>query len=408
MYEAYAQVLVKSQRFSQLMPLYESILNQPEKDECLPKLLSIMKNAVVSFFNDGDHSTATKLIDTCSGAFEADAEVANIAGVCGLHLNRYDYALASFSQAIERDPNNDELCVNKSIVLEKLGRSEEAVQSLLKAIAINANNDNALLNLSVIWVRDGNYLAFVELIKTKDDPMSCNDDILYNFSYCLTACGKTVEAQEILYAILERNPQYVNAHILLGDCLQTSDMNKAISLYEVGVKTMPSSELYIKLYDITKLANLKTKEDYYLSILEAEFPSLSEVKIRKSQKMLEGGRIDEAKKILSTISLNDPFALTAANILGQLAFAVGDFSSASSHFERSLDIDPRNLESLNNLAAAKLSLGDPSAAVRYLEQSLDINSTFFEAINNLGIANNSLGDFPAAIKSYAQVLGENA
>ena len=405
-FEAYAEILAKSHRFTEAVKLYGLLFGLKDRNEFIKKTAAIIKSEVVSIFNAGEYSKTIASIDICKSVFEFDNEVTNIAGVCGLHLKKYDFALASFSQAIEGDPHNDTLYVNKSLVLENLGRTEEAISSLLNSLKINPHSNNALLNLSVLWIRDGNCDAFIDLIDVREGIPPYNDEVLYNYAYCLKACDEVLKAQKILNTIIVRNPSYRNAYVLLGDCWQTSDRDKAISLYEASLKIKPSIDIYLKMYDLTKAENLETEHDYYMSILEEKFSSMSEVKVRKSQRMLEDGRFDEAKEILSSIPSDDTHAGTANNILGQLAFSESDLESADFYFQKTLTSQPENIEVYNNLAAIKNSLGSHKEAIRLLERSLEINPSFFEALNNLGISQNALGKFKAAIKSYCQVLSK--
>src|SRR5258706_2705542 len=68
-------------------------------------------------------------------------------GVCHLHLNRPEKALAAFDSCLKAKPNYDKALYGKAVALQVLGRAHEAMQLCLKLIPANGSNADFLTNV---------------------------------------------------------------------------------------------------------------------------------------------------------------------------------------------------------------------------------------------------------------------
>jgi len=140
-----------------------------------------------------------------------------------------------------------------------------------------------------------------------------------------------------------------------------------------------------------------------------------------------GAEHEEARQLLSDFlqiaeAVPEPDPLLSATVLDKIATVEekqGDYTSARSHFERSLAIREAELgrehdsvgDSLNNLGLLLHTLGEYPAAHAMLERSLviarslgDDNSDIPYSLNNLAMASGSLGDYVSARRHYEEAL----
>ncbi len=78
----------------------------------------------------------------------------------------------------------------------------------------------------------------------------------------------------------------------------------------------------------------------------------------------------------------------------------GDLEEARLAFEKTLEIDPKNLNALERLASVNIDLGNPSLSVSLCKQVMQRGNGFVRAVNTLGHAYFALGKLDSAQQWY--------
>ena len=150
------------------------------------------------------------------------------------------------------------------------------------------------------------------------------------------------EAIEMLYGLLDKNPNYYNATITLGDLLiETERFKDAVSILTEALKYNPTS------FDI----------NYQLGLaytLLNDFNSAKECYEKAAE-------------------LNSLFYNAKYN-LAQIAMLYKDLDSAEEYFEQTLQEDELEADSYFELAKIKLMRGQKDQAIKYANIAIDIES----------------------------------
>jgi tetratricopeptide (TPR) repeat protein len=135
-----ATVLLKSQRYSEALPLLQSILTfDPNNEEAL-------KAMGVAFAELKRYNDAIVAYNRALKLNQNDSSVWNLKGEALFNLGRYQEALDAFDKAILLSPNFEDAWTSKGAALSKLGRYQEALDACDKAISIGSTDGIAWLN----------------------------------------------------------------------------------------------------------------------------------------------------------------------------------------------------------------------------------------------------------------------
>ncbi len=171
-----------------------------------------------------------------------DGWVHNLAGLIALEQELYDEALQEFEEAEKKLPHEEEVRINLSEVLARIGRREEAFARL-------ETESGAVLN------QRGNLYAKEHLL---DDAVDCYRKAVQrepeqpvfreNLAAALWDLGLINEAEENLSRLLEANPS-VRAFELIGQiAFEKGQYGRATVAWREGLEMSPDSERLRLLY----------------------------------------------------------------------------------------------------------------------------------------------------------------
>lgn len=131
-------------------------------------------------------------------------------------------ALEVYQHAITNiDPNNSDLLYRAGMVLRHLNRIDEAIEYFHNALHFNPKNTNVMLQLANTLNMIMTPEAAQEALELYYNVLEINPDTkeaMYNFAYTLKKLGHIRKAKNILIKILEKYPDYPQAHFSLSLC----------------------------------------------------------------------------------------------------------------------------------------------------------------------------------------------
>jgi predicted Zn-dependent protease with MMP-like domain/Tfp pilus assembly protein PilF len=133
--------------------------------------------------------------------------------------------------------------------------------------------------------------------------------------------------------------------------------------------------------------------------------------IERGWELLEGGKVDEARKLADRAVTADAESPEAHTLVGAVAGAEGDVEAALEAFERAMELDDTYLDPILLAAETHALEGDAKEALRLCERALDVAEEEDEYVDALLIkAEIELGDGDpeAAEKTLAQLPEEVA
>jgi predicted TPR repeat methyltransferase len=121
----------------------------------------------------------------------------------------------------------------------------------------------------------------------------------------------------------------------------------------------------------------------------------------------QASRLDEAQGILRRALNEEPEHSFAHNLLGIIAYQMGEWKNAADSYQLALKHNPDYAEAYGNLALALIPLNRLAEAEQSCQMALKLNPNFFGVHNTLGIVLDGLGRTEEAEQSYANAIRIN-
>ena len=297
-------------------------------------------------------------------------------GVARYELGYLESTLDCYDKVIEIKPDFHEAWINRSKVLDRLGRYQEATTNYCTAIALQSGNKKVLLDY---WHQRGDELTNLgqhkEAIAAYEKALEIDPKFHLawnNLGNALNDLGRNSEAIAAYETALEIDPKYDDAWYGLGASLNDLGRNsEAIAAFETALEIDP--KFHFAWYGLGNALN-------------------------------DLGRNSEAIAAFEKALEIDPKYVKAWNGLGATLKDLGRYSEAIAAFEKALEINPKSHYSWNGLGNALKGLDCNSEAIAAFEKALEIDPQFHFAWNGLGNALYDLGRYSEAIAACETAL----
>jgi tetratricopeptide (TPR) repeat protein len=346
-------------------------------------------------------------------AYSAQSEVTRLInqGIT-YHSNRnFLLAIKSFAQALDLDPENEQIKQNLSIAHNNYGKylaertdGQGAAREFRNALYYNSFNEIARDNL--------NY-KLKDLGQSTDDVnkrilQAKQERLQENFLAAIAELREANRIQKTVEAYLEIGTNY---HLLSLKSPQDKDyMTHAIDAFNAAVAINPDdSRSYVKLGDVhVAIGKINQGIDYYETAIKKDPEN------KEAQSALVNGWL-AAIRIAPHLANNHIGLGTAYQLRG-------DFIQAERSFRRALQIDPNNTLAMNGLETLKEDriktqvnlFFDRAVALQQKGQLDEALSHYIKALNlepmnpdihyNIGTAFQAKGDLMRARKAYAKTF----
>ena len=235
--------------------------------------------------------------------------------------------------------------------------------------------------LSLLGTYDAAVDAYQRSLDVNRLPAEMRPVAMQNLASSMIKLGEHEEALRLLHKVRELDPAMLSAHLLLGSAL-------------FGLKKYERAEKEILRY-ISRATDRRNPS----SILgfEADIPSAL-VLVAKCR--LAGGDLEGA-----ALALKDAVALDARLadghiLLGRIAFEKMDFARAVPHFEKALELMPREERLYFELAKSYTAAGAYDRAEEALERALDEGVESAGLLRCLGVVRVKREDLSGAVAAY--------
>jgi tetratricopeptide (TPR) repeat protein len=151
-------------------------------------------------------------------------------------------ALALCTEAIQTEPRYFPAHVERSLVLESLGRYEEALSDLKEALALAPRNAEVLNSLGVFLLGRKRLAEALDYFNHSIELESQNEVALFNRGQLYASTGENSRARLDLEAALDLDPDQPRILALLADTmLRLGDREKCLTLYDRAVLADPGN-----------------------------------------------------------------------------------------------------------------------------------------------------------------------
>ena len=265
--------------------------------------------------------------------------------------HQFDKALKDVHQAISIDPEKPAYYITLSDIYLLMGKAEDCRTALTKAISKSPNDIDVLLKLAKLYliVKDyKNCYATVKQLLTVDNG---NANAYFTRAIALLEQGDTVHAVDDLKQAVDKNQEYYDAYIQLGE------------LYSMKQSAM--AELYLK-----NALNLRPKSREALYLLGLYYQ--------------ETGKYEQAIATYQVLAKADTAYREASYNQGYIYLVyLKNFAKAAQFFSESIKKDPGYYEAYYNRGYAYELAGDKVRALKDYQQSLKIKVNYDKAIEGL-------------------------
>lgn len=291
--------------------------------------------------------TINKLIDDDASNPDLYNKRANIF----LLDHQFDKALNDVNKAISISGSKSAYYITLSDIYLLMGRPDESRDALIKALDKNPGDTEAMLKLAKLYLIVKDYKTCYATIKNLLDVDNGNATAYYTRAIGLLEQGDTIHAVDDLKKAVDRNQEYYEAYVQLGE------------LY--AVKKDPAAELYFN--NALKL-----------------WPQSREALYMLGMYYQETGQYDKALMTYQALSKSDTSFREAPYNQGYIYLVyIKDFKKASICFSESINRDPDYFEAYFNRGYAYELAGEYTKAREDYQKSLKIKVNYDKAIDGL-------------------------
>ena len=334
-----------------------------------------------------------------SPPFEARAEAyhAFVQGRSLAGAGDIDGAVAAYMRAAELDPGSADIWAELAALYVSQNRNDEAIEAGNAALERDPENDEAHRTLGLVYAeraaaRGGpsqeNVDRAVEHLESARDPLAPDAGLFYTLGRLYVATGESAKAVELLNELLEAEPQFSEALVLLAQAHETQDeWAEAAAAYERAVAVSPRRVRFRR-----QLANALLNADQPERALEVmrdlvqARPDDAGVWYSLADLELQLEHYPEAEAAAQRLIEIEPDGIRGAYALSRVFGAQRKYQGMVDALvpavqrARDNDAEPGQVASLlQRLSVAHRQLGDNDAAIETLTGALDLTPS------NLGL-----------------------
>ena len=327
-------------------------------------------------------------------------------------LERYDEAHEHLTRALDLEPGNPITRQSMAELLRRLGRYEEAAEWFRKALAHDATNASALGGLGTSLFELGRYEEAVESIRRALElaPESSMNGPLHGMAgKALMALARLDEAERHLQRAAVLDPDGVDALLnlsALDSSRQRFDAAEAHLRRALERAAGNAARLHVVAEALRERERDAEAIESYRAVLEID-PDHAMAHAGMGASLYRLERYAEAVESLGrSVDLHPhpPTATTRLILMGTASRRLGRREAAVAHFERAVEIDPRNSEALDNLAMARFKAGRYEEALDFYRAIIEIKPDSAQNHSNLGATLYYLGRPEDALRSFERAL----
>ncbi|WP_347173988.1 tetratricopeptide repeat protein [Polaribacter uvawellassae] len=297
-------------------------------------------------------------------------------------------------------PNNEELLIQKAIILSKNDKHVEAIQTLNKILAVTDDPVDiwSMVGMEYLYLDDfeNARLNFANCIDVDYEDYSS----LYNVVYCFDMENNHEEAIVYLTNYIDTNPFCEVAWHQLGrQYFVLNRFKEALRAFDYAV-LIDESFIGGYLEKAKTLEELKRYEEAiqnYLITLELDDPTAF-VFVRIGECYHKLNDLDAATKYFKKAVHEDPLLDKAWLLLTNLFQEEKEYQKALYYIKKALHIDDSNPMYWRKYAEINLKLNFYEEAVKAFEKCLDLDDQSLEIYVGLADVLLFLGEFKDALK----------
>ncbi|MGF1581670.1 MAG: tetratricopeptide repeat protein [Gemmataceae bacterium] len=316
----------------------------------------------------------------------------------------FTLAETSCQQALEANPDNENVWCLLGMVYRQMGHFEKAITSYREAIRLRPEFLEAQCNLGNILNLQGKYQEAIHVYQAVllHHPNSAET---YNLlGVALRQLNRWQEAVDCYRCAVRLDPGYAPAHCHLGDALFHLDkLVEAEACCREALRLAPhEADAYNNLGSILQKQGRWTEA---LSVFEHAL-SLSpnnvdpRAQVSRASVLWNLRRYSEAEQIYRNVLNTQPDYADAVLGLGSTVFELNRPEEAVRHFDHAIRLSPQHADTFANRSQAHIALGIPQAALADQEQAAALAPNQPKHRLGVALAKLLLGDYERGWAEY--------
>ena len=300
-----------------------------------------------------------------------------------------DGAVAAYGRAAEIDPTASDIWAELAGLYARRNRADEAIAAGNAALERDPDNDEAHRILGLVYAaRAGasggpaqeDVDTAVDHLERARDPLTPDPGLYLSLGRLYVTARESTKAIEVLNEILEAEPQFAEALVLLARAYEIrSEWNEAAAAYERAVRSNPRRTRYRR-----QLANV----------------------------LLNAGQSERALEVLRELVRVRPDDAGGWYLLSDLELELNHYDGAEAAARRLIELEPDGLRGAYVLSRVLGAQREYQAMVDALEPAVRgareggvAPGQIASLLQRLSVAHERLGDHDAAIRTLTEALG---
>ncbi len=391
----------------------------------------------------GEQQEVINVLNAAVKAGEADAEIYSTLGSIYKNQKNYPLAISMLQKALQKDPKDIESLSMLAFCQEKAGKLSEAIISYEQAAALDSKNTDDYKALGRLYQKAGKkdqsikaYKKYLE--KASDASIAAMvGEYAYNqkkYDEAATYFAKVTGASSNQSGFLS---MYADAAFKSGDMKNAERLLKKLTakspssaasylrLYEIALKAGNKSEAAEHLKKYTSLnqkdaSNLKKLGDLYFelknqneaiaayrNVLKANPKAKGLYKNYLALVLKMGSQAEKSAALSGAVDAGEADA-DAYRQLGDINYAAKNYPKALQYYEKSSQLDPKDIGVLKSVAKCQEKTGSISAAILSYEQVIALDPKADEELKALGDLYRKQKKTGNAVTTYKKYLAKKS
>jgi tetratricopeptide (TPR) repeat protein len=305
---------------------------------------------------------------------------------------RYAAAMNEFLEVLRLNPNDPDVYINLSNVLEQEEDYAASVKEMSKAVALTPPRGDLYLMLGR---KQNKAREYGEAIKSYREALNLNPqsaEAHYGIGVGLRGMRKPAEAEDEFRAALRVNPRHSGAQYELGTLLFADEhLEEAAEHLERATELQSdNTDAYLALGKVYRQQGKDEDAKRALDSALMKKPDSSPALYELAMLLKKRGDNEQAAVYLKKVRALHRHEVSsgdanAENSKGISLMNQGKLTEALTAFRRALEIDSRYVVSAYNIGVVLAHQGDQDAAITAFRKAIDIRASFGPAHLGLGL-----------------------
>jgi tetratricopeptide (TPR) repeat protein len=304
------------------------------------------------YLDQGDYSDAITTLEKIP-AGDMDPAALAMMGQAYMQNRDYDKAVAAYTQALQQDPDNQELHRYHAEALMAAGKTSDARTELQKILRTDPNDAQAWLRLGHLDRVEGKFDEAREELSKAKNLQSDNAEITYEQVLLEETAGNDEKAETLIEGLLKES-QKPDGNYTLGEAANRAAFLERLGMiyrnqekYDEALKTFrqildlgptqtPHGEAL--MIDTLRLARRPTQAMDEANAAVAKYPKDRQLAMLRASLLGEQGKPDEAIAALNSLLTGGPSDFDVLINIAQVSSQAKRYSDAEAAAQKALSV----------------------------------------------------------------------